>query len=302
MTFNLELNLGSIIKIIFIIFLLISHLIFLINEHYKPEELRFDSKYLKNGLFLETSAFKNLGTYIAGTLTKTSSIITIKNEMQSKEELQKKIEEANQLRKDLKDKTKNIQQLIAENSSNDAKILDGSGKIVNSLNTMQSRLNNFFNSLKEQLEKLSNNTDSVIAKEALAQLKTEIFNTKSDFDAAANVTIGETQKIKALIEPKKSFIILGDILSLLDKYDGLGKLCISLIVLNYLVISNCISILFIIYGNYLITKFNIEVKFPKFYKILALRIKYQKYYLVLNLSFIIIIALTEIIMMLFLLY
>ena len=49
-----------------------------------------------------------------------------------------------------------------------------------------------------------------------------------------------------------------------------------------------ISILFAISGNYLIDKLSLEQKFPKLSKIIQLRAKFQRYYIIINSVFIII--------------
>lgn len=47
-----------------------------------------------------------------------------------------------------------------------------------------------------------------------------------------------------------------------DKLDTFSKLALSLLNLNNVLISALVSIVFILYGDYLINKYNIETLFP----------------------------------------
>ena len=83
--------------------------------------------------------------------------------------------------------------------------------------------------------------------------------------------------------------IIDSILKLVEVYESyntLGKFCISILLFNYLIFSAITSIVFIFFGDYLIKRFNLEVKYPKLAKIIALRRKFQRYYLILNISYI----------------
>lgn len=61
------------------------------------------------------------------------------------------------------------------------------------------------------------------------------------------------------------------------------ELCILMNVFLCIFIFTClISILFAFYGNYFISKFNLEEKYPKFRKIIRLRVQFQQYYIILN--------------------
>jgi hypothetical protein len=68
-----------------------------------------------------------------------------------------------------------------------------------------------------------------------------------------------------------------------------------LLFLNSAIISGLISIVFIFYGDYLINKFQLEIKFPKLAKIIQLRRKFQKYYLILSILLILSGSLSQII-------
>ena len=71
-----------------------------------------------------------------------------------------------------------------------------------------------------------------------------------------------------------------------DNFDIYSKIAISILLINSVILSNLISIGFIFFGNYLLKKFNIENKYPSLKKIIELRLKFQQFYLILNLSLI----------------
>ena len=70
-----------------------------------------------------------------------------------------------------------------------------------------------------------------------------------------------------------------------DNFDIYSKIAISILLINSVILSNLISIGFIFFGNYLLKKFNIENKYPSLKKIIELRLKFQQFYLILNLSY-----------------
>ena len=73
----------------------------------------------------------------------------------------------------------------------------------------------------------------------------------------------------------------------LESMSQLGKIAFAGVLMNYLVLTNTISIMVVLYGDYWITKLDLEKKYPRIYKIIALRRKFQSYYLKVNFAFII---------------
>ena len=57
---------------------------------------------------------------------------------------------------------------------------------------------------------------------------------------------------------------------------------IGLFLFGQVIMGSTISIALTIYGEYLIQKFDLESKYPKLAKFIAIRRKFQKYYLILN--------------------
>jgi hypothetical protein len=64
--------------------------------------------------------------------------------------------------------------------------------------------------------------------------------------------------------------------------EQLGAL--SNLLFSQFILASVISIVFIFFGDYLITRFNLEIKYPRLAKIIGLRKKFQKYYLIVNIT------------------
>lgn len=71
-------------------------------------------------------------------------------------------------------------------------------------------------------------------------------------------------------------------------------LCLSLLILNGVIFSCIITIIFSFFGEFLIKRFSLETRFPKIAKIISLRKKFQSYYLKVNIMIILIIASSQI--------
>jgi hypothetical protein len=65
------------------------------------------------------------------------------------------------------------------------------------------------------------------------------------------------------------------------------KIAFSFLLLNQIILSSVISIIYIFYGDYLLKKFKIEQKYPKLAKVIELRRKFQSYYLLISIGWII---------------
>jgi hypothetical protein len=89
--------------------------------------------------------------------------------------------------------------------------------------------------------------------------------------------------------------VLGSLIENFETLSGIKQLAVSLLLLNAGLVSSLCSIVFIYLGDYLLTKYNLEAKYPKLAIIIKMRQKFKKYYLYLNVSFIFIIILTQVI-------
>jgi len=95
-------------------------------------------------------------------------------------------------------------------------------------------------------------------------------------------------------EIKKSSV-LNNLWERFETLDTLEKFAISIILLKSVLITALISIVFIFYGDYLIKKYNLELRYPKIANIIHLRRKFSRYYLILNICLIIYVISIEII-------
>lgn len=64
---------------------------------------------------------------------------------------------------------------------------------------------------------------------------------------------------------------LSTLLENFENLNGIKKLAVSLLFLKITLLSSLLSIVFVFYGDYLLTKYNIENRFPKLGKIIQLR-------------------------------
>jgi len=85
------------------------------------------------------------------------------------------------------------------------------------------------------------------------------------------------------------------------EYISPSWLAVSLIMLQYIVLSSLITIVSTYYGDYLINKFDLVTKYPKLAKFIELRRKFQNYYFLSNVFFIAIISIAEIMISLYIL-
>lgn len=87
-----------------------------------------------------------------------------------------------------------------------------------------------------------------------------------------------------------------------ENLDTYGKIALSLLLLKSVLISALLSILFIFYGDFLLNKYNLETRYPRLAKIIILRRKFSKYYLILNCSVVLFVILIEVIFSLAILF
>ena len=114
---------------------------------------------------------------------------------------------------------------------------------------------------------------------------------------ASNTEGDQILPINNIIEDediKKSFFLYG-FLNKFEVLDVFSKLAISLLIFNSLIFSCVISIIFVFFGDYLLERFKIEVKYPKLAEIIKLRRKFQKYYLIFNILMILSVVIIEVI-------
>lgn len=145
---------------------------------------------------------------------------------------------------------------------------------------------------KEQGVLLSHEESSLINREDL--IKSSLDITQFQYGMSSN-TIDD--KFKSILDIDKSSILnyekLEEFLKTLTPDEILA---FSGLLLNQLILSHVISIILILYGDYLIKRFNLENKFPKLARFIQLRRKLQSYYLKLSFTWIILAILPQIFM------
>ena len=83
------------------------------------------------------------------------------------------------------------------------------------------------------------------------------------------------EQLKILLQSLNSF----DLQSFVDSLKKEELLAFSGLLLNSLVLSYVVSIILVLYGDYLIKRFDLEHKYPKLAKFIEVRRKLQNYYL-----------------------
>jgi len=148
--------------------------------------------------------------------------------------------------------------------------------------TNDGKLDNILNQLRLNLSLAK-------AKKEAAQIKLDhADNEFKDLDKNS-VTLDEADLVASSINEK------------MDNLNILGQVAVAFLILNYAILNCVISIVSIFFGNYLLTKYNIETKYPKLGKFIALRRKFQSYYLIFSISGIVIVCLIQIIFFIFVL-
>jgi len=102
------------------------------------------------------------------------------------------------------------------------------------------------------------------------------------------------------IDIKESFIG-GDLFIWFENLDIISKFSVFLLLSCSGILSSITSIIYIIYGDYLMNKYQLNKKYPKLANIIQLRKNFQRYILIFNITIIIIISLTQLIFAIFVL-
>lgn len=148
-----------------------------------------------------------------------------------------------------------------------------------------------FEYVKSKIENLSDN------QEKLLQLNEELRKSLENFtynqSSSENRGEGASKVIDAVenvIKDNSDKLIDWNITQLIEQYKeflntlNMEQLCFVMNITTSLFILACIySIVCSYSGNYLIDKLNLENKFPKSSKLIKLRVKFQNYYILINL-------------------
>jgi hypothetical protein len=201
----------------------------------------------------------------------------------------------------------------------------GSELLVYKRNLIKTQIENErYTSIKEQLEALKTKSDVIInnqenetqarnllhiCKEGFEKLKNDLSSNNVDINSVnkqADVLNKQMQEVIDLFNSSKKNFNLNidlswfyDYLNSLTLLEESALLHIFIFIFILLTLFNLISILFV---NEIIKYFKLEDKHPYLNKVLTLRLKFQKYYLILNFIILILVCLGALFLNLFILY
>ena len=306
-SFNLIMNLNyifltnisylTILKIIFILFLLFLNIVLIIYI-----ELPHSEKIKQSGFFGKNSSLlTNTIGFFSGSAGLYASYLTIKaehihqkkiNELTKKnQELQEDCAEAKEEIKNLKgvnDQTKNdylnLVNKAQENNNRQISYITKKSKIETEIAELEECRKNsvVLSEVKKYEEKIA---EKKLMKKNLDQEQDdEIIKNHTEW----NSIIGNDKNNRSnLLDLNYNFN------DFLENFSLIEKISLCFLLLNQIILSSIISIFFLIYGDYLIKKFNLETRYPKLAKLIQYRRKFSNYYMYLNISLIIGVFLVE---------
>jgi hypothetical protein len=286
---SLKLSLFSFIKLIFIILLFIVNIILIyLNYLTRNEKSR---ECMQSGI-IDSKFLKQIGTIFVGGVGLIASYKTITEDNKVNYKAIDMIEAKNiEIQKN---------NLIMDNLKVSFAALTGRYKEVFNENVKRNqnieRIDGNIIKMKSRLcEKLTDEKEkSQLIKEIEYLLKRKEYE-KSEKDKA----VDNFNKIMKEMDEKfsdnnnKNNLISLNIFELFDSFDPLDKIAISLLILSQVIMSALISIVFIFYGDFLIKKFDLEIKYPRLAKFIQLRRKFQQYYLLFSILCIVSVLLIE---------
>lgn len=277
--------------------LIIILLLFLLNIYlYLSEPAK--KEVVESGII--STKIKNYLTHIVTITGLYASYLTIKSDKYNTKEKVELLEDFNKKLSSLKEE--NIKLLEEAQKENIQKLN------IEELAVMLNNRDNKIIDCTNELRKFRDNPDKFKITDSNLKYELQTRNTElenwlkdhPDYEGAMRAFSQEN----SIVEPSSSQIesdeinksfILGSFLENFDDLDAISKLCVSLLLSNSILFSSLSSIFFVIYGDYLIKKYDLEVKYPKLAKIIKLRRKFQKYYLIVDSLVIISLILAQVI-------
>ena len=297
----------SLLKIIFSIFIIVIYITamenFVLKNYIRQNNDGIEMK--KSSSSGIAHSVKNLITSITAAVGLTSSVVTIhqyvKNEMigynKMLEVRSKELEEEN-CRKN------------AVNSKELEYLKDHKKKFevqFNKLDKLKSDSEKLIidkERLEQQLLFAKDPLEQMRIKNKITQIDARISKNHEDMIAHLNiiktyVIIHEDTSEKLYLDTtkiNKSMII--DLDTIWDFFESINifkRIALSLLLLKGVILSSIFSLIFILYGDYILKKYNIESRYPKIAKIIQLRRQFQRYYMILSILMIIFVCIIEII-------
>lgn len=211
-----------------------------------------------------------------------SSYIKNKNTESEINSLKLDLQKANELKTNLNKELINNTELKTKLISSVDRILSYNKDLIQSLK-LKSKVLDEVKKLEKVKEKMNRNEALTDEEKALVSEIKNIDIKKSDVDRYDNQAEKYATKIEyeglELDSISKSSIFSIDIEKFISSLSNEELLAFSGLLLNQLILSYVITIIFILYGDYLIERFQLEKKYPKLSKFIQFRRKFQSYYL-----------------------
>ena len=298
----------SLLKIIFSIFILLLVIYITTMEYFL---LKNDIKQNNDNIEMRessssgiSSSIKKLLTSITAGVGLTSSVITIhqyvKNEMIGYNKM-------------LEAKTKELEEVNFKNATpskeldylrNHKKNFEEKFEKLDAVKTESEQLINEKERLEHQLNFAKDPLEQMRIKNKIAQIDVRISKNHEDMIVHLNaiktdVLIHKETSDKMDLDTtkiNKSMIIdIDTIWAFFESINIFKRIALSLLLLKGVILSSVFSLIFILYGDYLLKKYNIESRYPKLAKIIQLRRKFQRYYMILSILMIFFVCMIEII-------
>lgn len=268
----MAINYNLTLKIIFLIFLSLLFLYLLYMEYLYTDKLNL----LYKGTLKKASNKYWLGL-------RELFVVIIPGTMSYRAFLRDEFE-LNKLKKELETKENEIKNLKADNTE----LKSQRDEVLNTIRETKNEINLIgLNKTKLSTLKSRDSELTTLIKEADAFEKerqiAEKESLSKEIDSVTKAIDNSSDKVGNIIENviKKSSLISFDFD--LNKFlDSLSKeelLAFSGLLFNGLALNYAVSIIIVLYGDYLIKRFDLENKFPKLAKFIQLRRKLQNYYL-----------------------
>jgi|ERR1700677_778522 len=314
MTYFTKLSLYTIFKILYIAILFIVFIILYIKEMENMRKQGYTRDFLESGIFSRLS--QNMKYLFAVSLGGSSLIANGITKLEAAKKAESLQELRNALNKEkensilakvqiaktealLKDKESHLKGKLLALSGRARTSLDGVREDINEASILEDQsleLTDQIEANKTNVEKLESITNQLRLNISLAQAKKEAAQRKLDH---ADQEFKDLDNDSLKLDAKHLAVF-----SLHEKFENLntlGQIAVAFLFLNYAILNCVLSIVSILFGNYLLTKYNIETKYPKLGKFIALRRKFQRYYLIFSISGIVIVSLIQIIFCIFVL-
>ena len=312
--FNITFSNLQIIKFSFILFMFFVNLYFIIlfwcnTDISNYEQKKSDIRY--SGL-IDTKFIKKIGGYLISAAAAYSSAITIVEYHNRK----RAIDEGN----------KNVDSATTELDIKNKELLFHSDGVNSSINYDARSVFNIVGDKLKEIKKLNLNitkTEEEIYELQQSEKEVSIFELLRDPQArmkiirqikykqdlldrdiskrselmneAESICNNESIDFIDIDKPQRSAIFdFESLMTFIDSIDIFYRVALFLLIFKGIIISSTISIIFVLYGDYLLVKYDIEKRFPKLAKIIQLRRKLQRYYLILAISWILIVSFTEV--------